>query len=267
MKRALATVLAFAAAGGVAAPALSQEVHVLPPPPPPVEPYPAHQGEYEAEPGAPPLPTAPVMHSGVHPAPTVPYAAAAVAYPAPGAAAPYHDPYAAPGLPPLPTLGYTEAERDAWLADCRAQYYGEGRRRGGVIGGLLGAVGGGILGHEVTGGSRTRRIGGTLIGAGVGGLAGLAIGAAIGAAGDEERIDECEAYLRHYAGGYSGYGYGYHGYTTVMVPVQVRTAYAYSAPVRREHSEVIAEVVEETVEAPREPVKYVRTAPVSKYAK
>src|SRR5690606_7731493 len=119
--------------------------------------------------------------------------------------------YDAPGLPPQPALGYTEAERDAWLADCREQYYGKGRRSGGIIGGLIGAIGGGILGHEVTNGSSTRRLGGTLIGAGVGGLAGLAIGAAIGASGDERKIDECEAYLHRYTGGYgpeAGYGYG-----------------------------------------------------------
>jgi hypothetical protein len=188
--------------------------------------------------------------------------------------APYydHEDYRdGPGLPPMPSVGYTAADRDDWLSECRETYYGEGKRTGGIIGGLLGAIGGGILGHEVTNGSRTRRIGGTLIGAGIGGLAGLAIGSAIGAAGDEERIDECEAYLQRWQGGYrpgpgygypAGYGYGYYGYTTVMVPVQVQAAYTYSAPIRREHEYVIEEIIEEKVVVPATKyTKYIEQAP------
>lgn len=262
MKRVFAPLFSAGLLSGAAAPALAQDGYVLPPPPPPVT-------DYAPEVYAPP-PQPVVMHhgAGAH------YQPAAVPQPIPqpvpmphGAyhgATTHH--YGAPGLPPLPSVGYTLAEREAWLADCREQYYGKGKRTGGFIGGLLGAIGGGILGHEVTDGNRTRRIGGTLIGAGIGGLAGLAIGAAIGSSEDERKIDECEAYLRHYTGGYTpgpgyGYGYGYHGYTTVMVPVQVQSAYVYSAPVRREHREVIEEVIEETVVVPRTRTKYVRSAP------
>lgn len=189
-------------------------------------------------------------------------------------------------LPPAQGLGYTRFERDSWLADCRARYDGGGREKGGIIGSLIGAIGGGILGHEITKGTRTRRIGGTLLGAGVGGLAGMAIGALIGGSGDDQELDECETYLRNYQGGYlpgpgygyeagyqygGGYGQAYGGYTTVMVQVPVQAAHSYAAPVRRETSEITEEVVEEVVTYPQtttyvEPapvVKYVRTAPAS----
>ena len=275
MKRALATLFAATAMAAASAPALAQDGYALPPPPPPmvVDPHAGHL------PAPPPAPVVQYAQPVVYPAPPAAYPAPYP--PAPHPQAQYHDAameYHAPhGLPPMPSLGYTEAERDGWLADCRAQYYGEGRKKGGLIGGLLGAIGGGILGHEVTDGNRTRRIGGTLIGAGVGGLAGLAIGAAIGGASDDERIDDCEAYLRHHTGGYRagpdhgyGYGYGYYGYTTVMVPVQVQSAYTYSTPIRREHSEVIEEVIEETVVVPVKATKYVEAAPApaaTKYVK
>ena len=268
MRRAFAKLVAAGVVASAAVPALAQEGYVLPPPPPPLTAYPDER--YPAPPQPMVMPPAPEMH----------YPAGTPVHPAPPAYGTYHDGmtqhYGAPGLPPQPSIGYTVAERDAWLADCRAQYYGKGKRTGGIIGGLIGAIGGGILGHEIADGSRTRRIGGTLIGAGVGGLAGLAIGAAIGASGDEKRIDECEAYLRQYTGGYApgpGYGYGYghgsYGYTTVMVPVQMQTRYTYSAPIRREHREVIEEVIEETVVVPRKTTKYVETspAPATKYVK
>jgi hypothetical protein len=86
-----------------------------------------------------------------------------------------------------------------------------------VIGGLLGAGVGGVIGNRAW---DSERLAGTLLGAGVGGLAGVAIGSAIGAAGDRRRDDECAWQLDRYmvgshaAGGYShsGYAPGYHGY-------------------------------------------------------
>lgn len=127
-----------------------------------------------------------------------------------------------------PALGYSLAEREAWLADCRALYLGDayytGEQRerggnGGVIGGIFGAVAGGIAGNRIADGER---LAGTLIGAGVGGLAGLAIGSLFGGGGerDEERRDAllrqeatianyCESYLQRYESGRYGGAYGY----------------------------------------------------------
>lgn len=250
MKRAVAFLIATSAISVTGSQALAQDGYALPPPPPPV---------------VAPYPDGPVVHP--QPMPGMQHHGAVMTHPG----AHYAE---GPGLPPMPSVGYTRDERDAWLADCRATYYGEGRRTGGIIGSLIGAVGGGILGHEIVDGNRTRRIGGTLIGAGVGGLAGLAIGAAIGAAGDrDERIDECEAYLRRWQGGYLpghgyGYGYGHYGYTTVMVPVQVQRGYSYSAPIEREEEYVTEEVIEERVVVPAKTTKYVKTAPApTKYVK
>ena len=126
------------------------------------------------------------------------------------------------GLPPLvvaPAMGYSAAQRGAWLAQCRAAYHdASGRRRGEAIGGVLGAVAGGVAGNRIADGER---LGGTLIGAGVGGLAGAAIGGAIGAASDRDEIDACEAYLLRYEQSYDGHGAvpGAHGYGYPYGPV------------------------------------------------
>ncbi|MFA9200987.1 MAG: hypothetical protein ACEQR8_07335 [Cypionkella sp.] len=196
---------AFTAAAGAlafSAPALAQ----------PAEPY-----EYAQEAGEPgivyddapmvqpvplPLPVAAPPHGhhpmgAHHPAPPP-------AYPAYGHAMP---PMAHPRVPPF--------DRDAWLRNCRERIRGVSREeRGSVIGGLLGAAAGGVIGNRAF---DSERLGGTLLGAGIGGLAGLAVGAAIGAAGDRRREDECAWHLdRYMAGGHAGYGYGYpqagHGY-------------------------------------------------------
>lgn len=102
-------------------------------------------------------------------------------------------------------------DRDAWLADCRERIRGVDRKdRAGVIGGLLGAVAGGLIGNRVW---DSQRLGGTLLGAGLGGLAGAAAGSAIGAAGDRRSDDECALYLdRHTASGHPGYGHPSYGY-------------------------------------------------------
>ncbi|QYU68973.1 hypothetical protein J4558_02185 [Leptolyngbya sp. 15MV] len=63
---------------------------------------------------------------------------------------------------------------DAWLAECRDRLQG-GRSRddGRVGGGIIGSILGGVIGNRV---ARGDRLAGTLIGAGVGGLAGVAVG-------------------------------------------------------------------------------------------
>ena len=173
-------------------------------------------------------------------------------------------------LPPMPHAqrrpGYSLAERDAWLAQCRASYYGyerdrTGRRQeGGIIGSVLGAVTGGIIGNRVADGER---LGGTLIGAGVGGLAGLAVGAAIDAASgdggrdgydDYDRIDECEAYLLQWEADYERrlayarpygdyYGYGYAPVMMVRVPIVTEHRHTHD-----HDADCTEEVVEEWIE-------------------
>ena len=121
-------------------------------------------------------------------------------------------------------------DRDRWLVECRERIRGVRREdRAGVIGGLLGAVAGGVAGNRLW---DSERLAGTLLGAGVGGLAGIAIGTAIGAAGERRREDECALYLDRYtAGGHPGhgwaghpgygYGYGYAYPAVAYVPVLV----------------------------------------------
>lgn len=96
-----------------------------------------------------------------------------------------------------------------------------------MIGGLLGAAAGGIIGNRAW---NSERLAGTLVGAGVGGLAGIAIGSAIGAAADRRSEDECAWHLDRYmdagyaAPGYGtgyGYGYGYPAFAYVPVLVQI----------------------------------------------
>lgn len=125
-------------------------------------------------------------------------------------------------------------DRAAWLDDCRLRTRSihNADERASIIGGLLGAVAGGVVGNRVYDGNR---LAGSLIGAGVGGLAGLAIGAAIDTAGKRRRADDCAMYLERYmSGGYGqptyaygygynqGYGYGAMTYMPVLVAVPQR---------------------------------------------
>ncbi len=117
-------------------------------------------------------------------------------------------------------LAYSPAERAEWLSQCRALHvnydepvYVERDRDGNeeMIGSVLGAAAGGVIGHEVA--RRGDRLAGTLIGAGLGGLAGAVVGAVIDGFGDDEDeryvaapqepgFDYCEAYLINYERGY-----------------------------------------------------------------
>ena len=121
--------------------------------------------------------------------------------------------------------------RDEWLQECRARYNGtrydgdggRGGQRGQVIGGLLGAAAGGLIGNRIAG--RGDRLGGTLIGAGVSGLAGAAAGSAIGRSSDgREVMDECEAYLGQHEAQWRQmrHGYGPVMLVPIMVPVEQR---------------------------------------------
>lgn len=197
------------------------------PPPPPLPPFlaphaaaPSWDEDAGYPPAPPPLPPMvhPLPHGGHPMAPQMAYH--------PGA---HH-----PGYGP-------QFDRDAWLLRCRESIRGVSKKdRAGVIGGLLGAAVGGVIGNRAW---DSERLAGTLLGAGVGGLAGVAIGAAIGAAGDRRREDECAAHLDGYlARGYPGYSYGYGqvAYVPVMVQVPQRA-------VVREY--VTEEVIDEPVAA------------------
>lgn len=128
-----------------------------------------------------------------------------------------------PGIAPYPVMPATAVfERDHWLAECDRRIDGRNEKeRAQIIGGLLGAIGGGILGNVLADGNR---LGGTLIGAGAGGLAGVGLGSLLGGGKRGDRYD-CEAALD----GYMAY-YGQHGTVpTVAYPYPpVGYQYAYS---------------------------------------
>ncbi len=118
----------------------------------------------------------------------------------------------------------TVFERDQWIDECEARTNGRGdSEKGGIIGGLLGAIAGGIIGNRVSDGER---LGGTLIGAGVGGLGGLLIGSLIGGGRDDRGEYDCEAALDSYLSQY-GHGGQYIGH---RVAARAIPAPAYAAP-------------------------------------
>lgn len=196
-------------------------VQPVPAPMAPAAPVPVVRREEYIHQAAP----APLPHPLALPAPPVAYAYPGGPAVAPYPAAPYPpQAYAAPGYPPQawgPPPGF---DRGAWLDECHERTRGLAPRdRGGVIGGLLGAITGGVIGNRSW---RSERLAGTLLGAGVGGLAGLAIGTAVDAATRRRHDDECAYYLDRYFApqgyGYAGYGYGYpQYYTMTYVPVLV----------------------------------------------
>lgn len=174
------------------------------------------------------------------------------------------------GASPDGRLGYTLAEREAWLADCRVlmanaggyydydDYYRDDAD-GGLIGGLLGAVAGGFAGNRIADGDR---LAGTLIGAGVGGIAGAVIGSLVDGDGGDSRdgreIDAnelyaaryCEAYLRRYEMG-GGAGFQTMAYQPVMMVQAVAAAAPHGYSGHRHGPECTTTVREEWVEVER----------------
>lgn len=153
------------------------------------------------------------------------------AYPgayAPGGHAPAYMPAAAPVV----------FEREQWLAECRRRTKGMGRDETGlIIGGLLGAIAGGVAGYEIAGAGD--RVLGTVLGAGSGGLIGGLLGSLFDR-NDKRRYD-CEAALDAYLsqptariasreiaypayGAYPAYAYGY---APAYAPAYT---YAYAPP-------------------------------------
>ena len=173
-----------------------------------------------------------------------------------------------------PVLGYSPAEREAWLAQCIALHdydsyayyeeYDDDDTDGGILGGVLGAVIGGVAGNRIADGDR---LAGTLVGAGVGGIAGAVIGSAIDR--DHDRYDDrygdyyrdprydtaayyanyCEAYLQNYERGYGTPSFAH------AQPVMLMATPTRDEPMRQ------VRMTEEDVMAPREePAPRIRRA-------
>jgi uncharacterized protein YcfJ len=138
-------------------------------------------------------------------------------------------------------------EREQWIEECHRRTRGQDRDDTGlIIGGLLGAIAGGVAGYEIAGAGD--RVLGTVLGVGGGGLIGGLLGSLFDD-DDEDRYD-CEAALDSYLSAYGApagriasreiaypaYGYGYN-YTYAppqqMVLVPVRTEVQQQVVVRQ----------------------------------
>lgn len=162
-----------------------------------------------------------------------------------------HHGYAPVAYAPAPVV----FERDQWIDECRRRTAGRDKDDTGlIIGGLLGAIAGGVAGYEIAGVGD--RVLGTVLGVGGGGLLGGLLGSLFDGDDDEDRYD-CEAALDSYLSQYGApgtriasreiaypayghgypvnYGYGY-GYTYApppqMVLVPVRTEVQQQVVVR-----------------------------------
>ena len=125
-----------------------------------------------------------------------------------------------------PRFAYTEEERNQWLSDCQflmadaGGYDDDDDVDEAFLGGLIGAVGGGILGNRI---ADDDRLLGTVVGAGLGGLAGAAIGSILDSDGDGDYSRNeiyaaryCDAYLRRHELGGGEWAYGQQ---VMLVPV------------------------------------------------
>ena len=179
-----------------------------------------------------------------------------------------YDPAAAP------RYAYSEADREAWLADCTIMLserqvdwddYYEDDVDGDLIGGLLGAIVGGVAGNRIADGDR---LAGTLIGGGIGGIAGAVIGSVIDGEDDDDDYETfevdpyaaeyCAAYLRRYeAQGMSaiaGHGGAYHTGHRMMVMSHTAPVDPDATYTRRTCNVCEEEVVEIEEEFLEEPV-------------
>lgn len=143
-------------------------------------------------------------------------------------------------------------ERQQWIDECRNRTAGRSRRdRGTIIGGLLGAIGGGIAGNRIVG------VGDRLLGTAVGGVAGALGGALLGSLFNGRKRDryDCEAALDSYLSQGVPVSYGASRTipqaATYAYPVMVQPTYyapppqQVVVPVRYEQQQQV--VVRETV--------------------
>lgn len=130
-----------------------------------------------------------------------------------------------------PAYGHTYApaaqvfQREQWIAECERRTDGyRGKRKGGIIGALLGAVAGGIIGNRAF---DSERLGGTLLGAGVGGIGGALLGSLIGGGRNDRGEYDCEAALDAYLSQYAAGGPRIAA-RTIPAPAPVYAAPAYA---------------------------------------
>ena len=119
-------------------------------------------------------------------------------------------------------------DREQWVAECERRTAGRSDDdKGGIIGALLGAIGGGIAGHELA--AAGDALGGTLIGGGLGAIAGFAIGSLIDGDDDDVEDYDCEGVLDAYLNQYSENGIRYASRTipVAAAPVQATPQVAY----------------------------------------
>lgn len=119
--------------------------------------------------------------------------------------------------------GVAVFQRDQWIEECERRTNNRGdREKGGIIGSLLGAITGGIIGNRVADGER---LGGTLIGAGVGGLGGLLLGQLIGGGRNDRGEYDCEAALDSYLSQYGQPGMVHGAHRVIHAPVHPSPGY------------------------------------------
>jgi hypothetical protein len=117
----------------------------------------------------------------------------------------YHQPYAQGYGQSYPTPVYYAAapavfQRDQWIDECRRRTRGHSHNDTGlIIGGLLGAIGGGFAGNAIA--ATGDKVLGTIIGAGGGGLIGGLIGSLFDG-GRKKSLYDCEAALDSYLSAY-----------------------------------------------------------------
>lgn len=116
-------------------------------------------------------------------------------------------------------------EREQWIEECRRRTRGQSKDKTGlIIGGLLGAIGGGIAGYEIAGAGD--RVLGTVLGVGGGGLIGGLLGSLFD--GDKKKnLYDCEAALDSYLSAYGAPGARIAS-REIAYPYPATPAYPYS---------------------------------------
>ncbi|MBA4043083.1 MAG: hypothetical protein C0471_01480 [Erythrobacter sp.] len=117
-------------------------------------------------------------------------------------------------------------ERDQWIAECERRIKGQDKDDTGlIIGGLLGAIAGGVAGYEIAGVGD--RVLGTVLGVGGGGL----IGGLLGSLFDDDDEDQydCEAALDSYLSQYGAPGQRIAS-REIAYPAYAPPAYGYGYP-------------------------------------
>jgi hypothetical protein len=118
-------------------------------------------------------------------------------------------------------------ERDQWIDECRSRTAGRDKDDTGlIIGGLLGAIAGGVAGYEIAG--TGDRVLGSVLGVGGGGLIGGLIGSLFDGDDDEDRYD-CEAALDSYLSQHGAPG-GRVASREIAYPAYAPPAYGYGYP-------------------------------------